>query len=171
MSFTLNLGIAGLCLVAHENDTEGNLSKVHVLLPAADHHEPHLPRLVYDPAALFGDAPTGGAERYPLDNKRVDLSGLSSTTPLSLPSGVADLNATYGCTVPRALIADDYAGGAVMTRVTFSAGRGRVAPCGAGGYWMMGGEEKQLLIRAVWSIDVDADDLQVTVGEHRRPRP
>jgi hypothetical protein len=172
MPFTLNLNFAGLCLFVPES-VDGELVGMHVLLPQCRHH-PHLPKLFFDQGALTGSAPTGTpAPSVDLANCEIDLSGLSNAPPLAPPPpavlNLTDIFAQQGfdVRVPRTLLGSPNPGAAVNARLRFDSGASGIPPCGVGGFWFFPTPDlpsRQLPIRVVWSLQVDAASLALVIG-------
>jgi hypothetical protein len=159
MSFRLNLGFGGLCLFVPDTDVGGK-PMMHVLMPNAHEHNAWL---VHDLSARMGWPPTGTAEEHPLNGTVVDLMNLKTQTLLdAVPASVADLT-TICNPVPRHLLDDAGPPAELTSRVTFGAGISTIDYCASGGFWEFQGV-RQLPIRVVWSVDIDAGELTVVAA-------
>jgi hypothetical protein len=154
MSFTLNLGFGGLCLFVPDVDAGGR-RLMHVLLPAGHDHRAFL---VHDLSALIGGPPTDLVLQHPLAGRCVDLTSLATSTALQPPpSSVADL-AYLKLSVPRRLLDGACLPEELESRLTFAAGTSTIDYCASGAFWEFNGE-RQLPIRVVWSLTLDAEEL------------
>ncbi|MFL5542017.1 MAG: hypothetical protein ACJ8J0_23725 [Longimicrobiaceae bacterium] len=170
MSFTLNLNFGGLCL--YVPDSESGTLEMFALLPPCM-HAPHDPRLVFDVASrTMGKPPTRFPELIDLTNTEIDLTPLMATPPVQSPPTVPNLTTIFSqyhfdVRVPHALLVDSNTGGAVNARFRFNAGTPAIPPCAVGGFWFFptpDGPSRQLPIRVVWSLEVDAPSFQLGLG-------
>jgi hypothetical protein len=148
MQITLKLGFGGLCLFVPEY-SGSQLVKMHVLLPnsvpSGHNHEAVL---------MWGTGAVSSSQRIAIENTRLDLTDLNSTTRLThVQSDLADLEGA--CTVPKELLEDGYRGDKLSGRITFSAGRASVASCGRGARWEFRKQARPLAIRVVWTMQVE----------------
>jgi hypothetical protein len=160
MSFTLNLGFGGLCLMVHDEAS----GEMYVLLPPCNHADLHIPKLVYDTAAPRGEQRTGIPVLRDIADAVIDLSAVSQTPPVGAPPvEVANLE-TFGARVPRNLLVTT-TGGIVSSRIKFAGGTSAVVPCGEGDNWLYSGTTPERLpIRVVWSMQVAGDFIDVEIN-------
>ena len=169
MPFQLKITFAGMCLLVRDQQQP----LLHVLLPpvrtGGPHpHEPHVARLIYDPAHRNpGGAPTQNvsvsrADDVPLENTAIDLSGLAAASGFDpgMPAEVVDLAQATPKPVSRALFQGG-TGGRAVTRITLA--NGAVSNTPGGDRWSLGQNPPQHMATAVeWTIDgVQGDSLRL----------
>jgi hypothetical protein len=167
MSFTLNLGFGGLCLFVPEHDNQGELVRMHVVLPPFTYCEPHFQELVHDEMAPHQGQPHNGvAIPVNIFNSEFDLSGASQAPVLQLPPPqVPSLTTLFGARVPRSHLVNNNTGGVVASRARFDAGNSAIACGGVGDFWFFPdfAQSVRLPIRVIWSLEVDAASLVVQI--------
>jgi hypothetical protein len=179
MPFTLNVGFAGMCLLASEGDPE-HPTAMHVLLPAAagrvgphgagNEAEVHSPVLLYHTSnETEGSAEQKAATRLDIPNKLLDFVAQaklleSPKQELEPPSAAVVDVGELGCSnVPIDFVNDRNPGPDVSVRASFKAGTFHVHDDAEGAYWTIKGKQRRMAIRVFWSMIVDDTRLVLKV--------
>lgn len=180
MAFTLNIRLAGMCMLVREPDN----SALHVLMPrvhapghsGADVHQ-HFAQLLYDVAHETKDARKSGTLRpWGLEDRALHFVGLNTSEQLfwnGNDHNVLNLGKVVNQTVARGHIDTNTAGGAVLSRLVLPAGQ--IVRHDPGARWTLDGtgESTYMTIWVNWQVrNVNEDHLDLEMpGLNGDPTP